>query len=89
MTFYSLRAKTWKRLSLKMAIDSKMNVIEKEEVFAGEEGIAVSRLAPMGKVMIKDKMYEGKSLGNYIAENTPIVVVKVSESNLIVKPVNS
>jgi membrane-bound ClpP family serine protease len=89
MTIYALRAKTWKRLTLESAIDSRVNVLTKEEVAVGDEGIAVSRLAPMGKVQINNRIYEGKSLGEYITENTPIVVLKVNESNVIVKPTNS
>jgi membrane-bound ClpP family serine protease len=89
MTFYALRAKTWKRLTLESSIDSRVNVVAKDEVSVGDEGIAVSRLAPMGKVMVKNKMYEAKSLGEYVTENTPVVVVKVNESNVIVKPTNS
>jgi membrane-bound ClpP family serine protease len=89
MTVYAMRAKTWKRLSLETAINSRVNVVSKEEVSAGEEGIAVSRLAPMGKIMVNNKIYEGKSQGEYIPENTPIIIIKVNESNLIVKPINS
>lgn len=89
MTFYALRAKTWKRLTLEESIDSKVNTFPHEGINVGDEGIAISRLAPMGKVMVKDKTYEGKSLGEYITENTHIVVVKVNESNLIVKPSKS
>lgn len=89
MTLYALRAKTWKRLTLESAIDSRVNVVAKEEVNVGDEGIAVSRLSPMGKIMVNNKIYEGKSLGAYIAENTPIVIIKINESNLIVKPINS
>jgi membrane-bound ClpP family serine protease len=89
MTIYALRAKTWKRLTLEVAVDSKVNVIEKEELNAGDEGIAISRLSPMGKVMFNNKIYEGKSISGYIPENTSIVIVKVNESNIIVKPINS
>jgi membrane-bound ClpP family serine protease len=89
MTVYALRARTWKRLTLESAIDSKVNVLSKSEVSVGDSGIAVSRLAPMGKVMVNHKIYEAKSLGEYITENTPIVVLKVNESNVIVKPANS
>lgn len=88
-TVYAMRARTWKRLSLETAINSKVNVVSKDEVAVGDEGIAVSRLAPMGKVMVKNKVYEGKSLGEYISENTPIIIIKVNESNVIVKPTNS
>jgi membrane-bound ClpP family serine protease len=89
MTYYALRAKTWNRLSLNSAIESKVNVVEKNEIQTGDEGTTVSRLAPMGKVMVNGKIYEGKSLGEYVAEKTNIVVIKVNESNIIVKPINS
>lgn len=89
MTVWALRARTWKRLTLESAIDSRVNVLLKNEVHAGDQGIAVSRLAPMGKVMVNNKVYEAKSLGAYITENTPVVVLKVNESNVIVKPANS
>jgi membrane-bound ClpP family serine protease len=89
MTFYALRAKTWKRITLESSIDSRVNVLVKEDINIGDEGIAVSRLAPMGRVMVKNKVFEGKSLGEYITENTPIIVIKINESNVIVKPSNS
>ena len=89
MTVYALRAKTWKRLTLESSIDSRVNVLIKEDISVGDEGIAVSRLAPMGKVMVKNKVYEGKSLGEYVTENTPVVILKVNESHVIVKPINS
>lgn len=89
MTIYALRAKTWKRLTLELAMDSKVNVIEKENLKAGDQGVAISRLSPMGKVMFNNKTYEGKSLEGYIPENSSIVIIKVTESNIIVKPINS
>lgn len=86
---YSLRSKTWKKLTLETSIDSKVNVIEKEAIKVGDEGIAITRLAPMGKVKVNDQYVEGKSIGVYIEENSRVVVVKVTESNVIVKPINS
>lgn len=89
MTYYALRAKTWKRLTLESSINSRVNEIVKEDLKPGDEGLAISRLAPMGKVMFNNKIYEGKSLGEYISENTKVIIVKVSDSNIIVKPINS
>ena len=54
-TIFSLRAKTWQRFSLKQNIDSVSNELPENEVKVGDRGVAVSRIAPMGKVEIGGK----------------------------------
>lgn len=85
---YSLKAKTWKKIALNSEIDSKVNVIDHEHLHVGDTGIALSRLAPMGKARINGITVEAKSTGIYIAENTDIEVIKVNGSNITVKPLN-
>lgn len=84
--YYSLRSKTWKNLSLNSEIDGKVNTIEEHKIKKGDKGIAITRLAPMGKVQVNDIVVEAKSTGIYISENTEVEVMKVNESNIIVKP---
>ena len=45
----SLRAKTWLRLSLNQKIDSVSIDNPQSEVKVGDKGVAVSRIAPMGR----------------------------------------
>ena len=84
---YALRAKTWDRLSLHSEIDSKVNVVDTDDINCGDKGTTVSRLAPIGKVLIHDKIMEGKSLFGLIDENKEIEVVQVDNSTIIVQEI--
>ena len=87
-TVVILKGRTWKRISLHTTIGGRVNEDERREddVKAGDAGKAVSRLNPMGKVMIAGKVYEAKSLTGYVDQQEEIEVVKVSGSQIIVKP---
>ncbi len=82
----ALKSKTWNKMMLKAEVDSKVNLIDTEKVKPGTEGITVSRLSPSGKALFGDEYYEVHSLGGFINPQTPIIVVKVEFSKIIVKP---
>lgn len=83
---FSLRARTWKRVSLETSISSKAVEELENEIQVGDEGVTISRLAPMGKASIKGKTVEASTIGELINPNTPIVVVHVETNKIIVKP---
>ncbi len=87
-TVFILKGRTWKRISLQTTINGKVNTESPagDGVKAGETGKTVSRLNPMGKVMIGGKVYEAKSLTGYLDPQREIEVVKVTGSQIIVKP---
>jgi membrane-bound ClpP family serine protease len=87
-TVVILKGRTWKRISLHTTINGKVNAAEQGEdaVKAGDTGKTVSRLNPMGKVMIGGKVYEAKSVTGYVDQQEEIEVVKVSGSKIVVKP---
>lgn len=87
--YIALRSKTWKKAMLTTEIDSHVDKIEKEEVQIGDTGKTFSRLAPMGKVKINGKIFEGKSISGYIDPNTEIEVVQVLNTNVIIKLINN
>ena len=82
---YVVRAKTWDRLSLHSEIDSRVNVVDTNDIKTGDKGMTVSRLAPIGKILIHGKIMEGKSEFGLIDENREIEVVHVNESTIIVQ----
>jgi membrane-bound ClpP family serine protease len=84
--YFSLRSKTWKKIALHSEIEGKVNTIEEHKINVGDRGITVSKVAPMGKVKVNDIVVEAKSTGIYIEENCEIEVVKVYESNVLIKP---
>ena len=48
----------------------------------------MTRMNPIGKVMVNDLTVEGKSISGIIDPQTKIKVIKVSGNQVIVKPLN-
>ena len=65
-------------------IDSKVNEIDEEKLQVGDLGVAVSRLAPVGKARINDKMFEVQSMGEFIDVNAEIEVLRIEKSKITV-----
>lgn len=79
-----LRPKTWKKLALDTKIKEAVDDAIDTKVAIGATGIAITRLAPIGKVMINGNTYEAKSPTDYIDQQTKIVVVGYENFSLIV-----
>jgi len=84
--YFSLKAGTWKRASLKSNIDSKVNIVDEQKIRIGDTGRAVSRLAPMGKATINNEYYEVKTQGEYLDAGTEIEVIEIEFNKITVKP---
>jgi len=85
---YALRAKTWKKLALSKNIESKVEVgLEDEAIKMGDRGEAITRMAPVGKVLINGIIVEGKSRQGFLDQKTPVEVIKVLNTQVIVKPI--
>jgi membrane-bound ClpP family serine protease len=82
---YLVKSKALDTISLKADIDSTVASGYTLNIAAGDEGICISRLNPMGKVRVNNITIEAKTLGEFVDENTEIVVLKVSPTQLIVK----
>jgi membrane-bound ClpP family serine protease len=82
-----LKAGTWKKLMLNKSIDSKVDNVHKSEgrINEGDKGVTITRLNPMGKVLVNGEYYEAKSLDRLIDQETNIEVIKVESNKLIVK----
>lgn len=85
---YVLRAKTWKRLMLHKDIDSKVEVgLEEDKIKVGDRGECISRMAPVGKVLINGIIVEGKSQRGFLDQHTPVEVIKILNTQVIVKSI--
>lgn len=81
----SLRAKTWRKLSLNQKIESSSMETPSDTVAVGQRGTTVSRLSPMGKVNIDGRVYEAKSLDAYIDQRSEVEVTGFENFTIIVK----
>jgi membrane-bound ClpP family serine protease len=85
VVWFSLRSKTWKKLSLNTDLTSKVNTIEEDEIHVGDKGITIGRIAPMGKAMVNGKYFEVKSGGAYIDPDRSIQVARIDGNQIYVK----
>ena len=84
----SLRARTWDRLMLKTNIQGTVDTdLTEEQIKVGDHGTTLTRLAPMGKVMVNELVREAKSIEGYVDEHEEIEVVSVQGTRINVKPV--
>lgn len=85
---WMLRAKSLSRIALKTNVDSKLASSQDLGIKVGDEGVTVSRLAPIGKASINGTIVEAKSLDELIEEKSEVTVIRVEGYNVIVKRKN-
>lgn len=83
LAIYVLRAKTWKRMSLKTNIDSK--AVETAVLSLGDKGKTLTRLAPMGSARFGDYVVEVKALEGMLDPEVPVEVVLIEDNKIYVK----
>jgi len=84
----SLRARTWKRFMLNKNIEGKVEVgLEGDKIKPGDTGKTMTRMNPIGKVMVNDIVVEGKSNSGFLNQQSKIEVIKVLNTQVIVKPI--
>lgn len=85
--FRFFKGRTGKKMILQSEISGKVNEFGTDAVHVGDEGITIGRLAPMGKVRIKDQVYESKSQGGFVDQQVKVRVVEVLNTQIIVEPI--
>lgn len=83
----AFRAGTWNRFTLHKKLTGQVNTFDESVLEVGTTGIAVSRLAPMGKAEFGGKYYEVTTTGEYVDASTKITIVAISKNQITVKPV--
>ena len=74
-------------MQLNSTITGVVDVLGKERFKVGDKGVAISRLAPIGKVEINSHIVEGKSTGDFIDDGATVEVVSLQDNKLIVKQI--
>lgn len=83
----SLRANTWRRLSLNTTIDSTSTPTpEENHIHIGQQGTTVTRLAPMGKAVFDGVTVEAKVMDSFIDPRQPVEAIAFDNTVVIVKP---
>ncbi|MFA5649998.1 MAG: NfeD family protein, partial [Proteiniphilum sp.] len=81
-----LKSKSLRRIALETNIEDRVDNSHLAKISVGDTGVALSRLNPIGQVLVNDVEVEGKSYdGEFIDEETEVEVVKVKTYNVLVK----
>jgi len=81
---YSLKSKTWNKLMLNTKVDSVVDS-DISKLRIGQVGTCLTRLAPMGKVLVGEYEVEGQSIDGLLDEKTEVKIIKVEKTKIIVK----
>jgi membrane-bound ClpP family serine protease len=86
LTIYlSLKSKTWNKIMLKTEVDGRVNEIDTNNIKVGDSGVSVSRLAPSGKAIFNDEYFEVHTNGEFIDQETNILVTHFLDNKVFVK----
>ncbi len=88
LLYLSFNSNTWNKTALKTNIDAKIEGINKDKISIGDEGVCISRLAPMGKIMVNGEMIEAKSKLGYINEKEKVKILEIYNTNVLVIQIN-
>ncbi|MEX0988563.1 MAG: NfeD family protein [Bacteroidales bacterium] len=83
---FSLRARTWRRFMLNTNVMGSVGEsLLIDGIKQGDEGETVTRLAPMGKIMVNEMVREARSIEGYIDEHTKVEIVAIEGTHITVK----
>ncbi|MBA7527880.1 hypothetical protein ES705_20060 [subsurface metagenome] len=84
----ALKLKTWRRFGLKSTVEGRVRVINDDAIKVGDEGKTVARLAPIGKALINDALYEVRSDGTYIDADSDIIITRIEGNKIFIETKN-
>ncbi len=84
--YFFLKSKTLDKMALKTNIDNKIDLIQ-HNLQVGQHATTLSRLAPMGKILIDGKQFEARSQGEFIPENTAVIITAIDGNIATVKEI--
>lgn len=84
---FSLRARTWRRFMLNTNVTGTVDEHQwAGDIKPGDVAETMTRLNPMGKIMINDGVREAKSIEGYIDAHSKVEIVSIAGTHITVKP---
>lgn len=86
--YLGFKTNTWQLFAVKSSIDGKAPT-DAVGFRIGDKGKTITRCAPVGKVEFENgRIEEVYSFGDLIPENTPVLIHKIHDQKIIVKPIS-
>ena len=87
ITIWFMRSKTVDKLSLKKTIDYRPEPLKGLDLKAGDEGIALTRLALIGNAEFNGRIIEVRSSGDFIEQKSRIRVERILDGIVLVEKI--
>ena len=87
ITIWFMRSKTVDKLSLKKSIDYRPEPLKGLNLKAGDEGVALTRLALIGNAEFDGHIIEVRSIGDFIDEKSHIRVNRICDGIVLVEKI--
>ena len=87
ITIWFMRSKTVDKLSLKKAIDYRPEPLKGLDLKAGDEGVALTRLALIGNAEFYGHIIEVRSSGDFIEQKSKIRVERILDGVVLVEKI--
>ncbi len=85
---FSLRARTWRRFMLNTNVEGTVDeTILEDGIHPGDVGEAMTRLNPIGKIMINGMLREARSIEGYVDAHSKVEIVELEGKHITVKPI--
>jgi membrane-bound ClpP family serine protease len=81
-----LKKKTWNKVSLHSQLNTKA-VEGFNQINLGDEGIAMSRLSPIGTAKFNQKLLEVESISGLIESGEKIVISAIEQNKIFIKKI--
>ncbi len=85
LTAIYFRRSTWRRVTLDTELAHSLDTPVDELCTLGAIGTSITRLAPMGKVIIDGTIFEAKTMGGFVDEQREVTVIGFENHNIIVE----
>lgn len=86
--YFAFKTNVWARFSLKSSMQGKVNEGMLDPLTVGMTGTSTSVLRPMGNAEINGKLYEVRTLGDYVESGKSIRIIRISENKVFVESIN-
>lgn len=86
LIWYFMHSRTLDKMSLQTNIDETSPTLIDASLKVGDKGITLSRLNPMGRVLVGGLSVEARSL-QYVDENVEVEIIKVETTSVLVQPI--
>ncbi|HAA21008.1 MAG TPA: hypothetical protein DCR93_23665 [Cytophagales bacterium] len=82
---YSFRSGVWDRFANKSKVEGRVNS-DPLTIGPGDVGETTSALRPIGKAEFGNKLYEVRTLGNYVEARQKVKVTHIDHTKIFVEP---